>query len=110
MNILPTEEIPKNLELTKEQIMKERCDLVEEQIKVLVKEVEKLKKENDGYKLNLQELYFMLEKIVEESDCSTCDEEEEDDNKVHPEKEENEEQTQLETKENTDLNKSLIIE
>ena len=73
MNLLPVEEIPKELQLTNDEIIKQRCELVEEQVKILIKEIDDLKQQNEKYRLHMQELYVMLQQISD-SDCSSCDE------------------------------------
>jgi len=96
MNILPIEEVPENLQLTKEEIINERCKLIEGQVKILTDEIDKLKLENDKYKSLIAELYTKLNEVYllsdsesfeDDSNCATDGEDEEDEEEEEEEKE-----------------------
>lgn len=75
MDLLPVEPIPKELELSEMDIMKNRCELVESQIKILQKMVDETTNENKMLKELVEKLYFMVQEIDdtinEESDSET---------------------------------------
>jgi hypothetical protein len=72
MNLLPIEPIAKELELSEMDIMKNRCELVESQIKILQKMVNDTQDENKMLKDLVQKLYFIVQEI---EDGESSDEE-----------------------------------
>jgi hypothetical protein len=74
MDILPAEPVPEELKLSEMEIMKNRCDLVESQIKILQKMTDDTINENKQLKDLIEKLYFMLQEMDE--DISSTDEEE----------------------------------
>jgi hypothetical protein len=74
MDILPAEPVPEELKLSEMEIMKNRCDLVESQIKILQKMSDDTINENKQLKDLIEKLYFMLQEMEEEDET---DEEEE---------------------------------
>jgi hypothetical protein len=74
MDILPAEPVPEELKLSEMEIMKNRCDLVESQIKILQKMTDDTINENKQLKDLIEKLYFMLQEMEEEDET---DEEEE---------------------------------
>jgi len=83
MDLLPFEPIPKELELSDMDIMKNRCELVESQIKILQKMVDETTNENKMLKELVEKLYFIVQDIedtiheAETDDDSTDIEEDE---------------------------------
>jgi hypothetical protein len=75
MDILPDEPVPEELKLSEMEIMKNRCDLVESQIKILQKMTDDTINENKQLKDLIEKLYFMIQEMEEEG--SSTDEEEE---------------------------------
>lgn len=75
MELLPNEQIPEELKLSEMEIMKNRCDLVESQIKILQKMVDDTLNENKQLKDLIEKLYFMIQEM--EESISSSDEEEE---------------------------------
>jgi hypothetical protein len=63
MDLLPVEPIPKELELSDIDIMKNRCELVESQVKILQKMVDDTTNENKMLKELVERLYFMVQDI-----------------------------------------------
>ena len=92
MNILPIEEIPENLQLSNNEILEERCKLIEGQIKILTNEIDTLKTENDKYKKLVVELYIKLDELY------TSDEDDEDDEGDESDEGEKEKDVELEEK------------
>lgn len=80
MDLLPVEPIPKELELSEMDIMKNRCELVESQIKILQKMVDETTNENKILKELVEKLYFMVQEIddtINEGSDSETDESDE---------------------------------
>jgi regulator of replication initiation timing len=77
MENLFTEEIPKELELSQEEIIKNRCDLITEQMKVLTANMDRVIEENEKYKVENQKLKNILKDIYERLDTgSSCSDDE----------------------------------
>ena len=60
MDLLPVEPIAKELELSEMDIMKNRCELVESQIKILQKMVDDTTNENKMLKDLVEKLYIIV--------------------------------------------------
>jgi hypothetical protein len=73
MDLLPVEPIPKELELSDMDIMKNRCELVESQIKILQKMVDETTNENKMLKELVEKLYFIVQEIEESINESETD-------------------------------------
>lgn len=67
MDLLPVEPIPKKFELSDMDIMKNRCELVESQIKILQKMVDKTSNENKMLTDLVEKLYYIVQEIDEDS-------------------------------------------
>lgn len=61
MDLLPVQPIPKELELSEQEIIKNRCELIESQLKILQKMVDDTHAENKALKKLLEELYCIVE-------------------------------------------------
>jgi DNA-binding ferritin-like protein len=63
MDLLPVEPISKELELSEMDIMKNRCNLVESQIKILQKMVDDTTTENKMLKDLVEKLYIIVQDL-----------------------------------------------
>jgi ribosome-binding ATPase YchF (GTP1/OBG family) len=77
MDLLPVEIVPKELQLSDHEIMKNRCELIESQLKFLQKMVDDTQTENQALKKLVEELYCIVEGFStdEETDDETEEEE-----------------------------------
>lgn len=77
MDLLPVQPIPKELELSDQEIMRNRCELIESQLKILQKMVDDTHAENQALKKLVEELYCIVEGFStdEETDDETEEEE-----------------------------------
>lgn len=74
MDLLPVEPIAKELELNETEIMKNRCELIESQLKILQKMVDDTTEENKKLRKIVSELYYIVDSMT--TDDETDDEEE----------------------------------
>jgi len=65
MESIPTEPVPEELKLSEMEVMKNRCELVESQIKILQKMVDDTLNENKQLKDLIEKLYFMIQEMEE---------------------------------------------
>lgn len=76
MDLLPVEPIAKELELSEMDIMKNRCELVESQIKILQKMVDDTTNENKMLKDLVEKLYIIVQDLEDTINDSESDSDE----------------------------------
>lgn len=81
MDLLPVQPIPKELELSEQEIMRNRCELIESQLKILQKMVDDTHAENQALKKLVEELYCIVEGFSSDEYNSGTDEETDEENK-----------------------------